>query len=134
MDEIVIRVLRSPIGSKIVQMGFTDSNMQGVIRAVSWLGENFSVQVKIADLAKMAYMSESTFHKHFKNVTSMTPLQYQKSLRLHEARRLMLSDSMDATTASGIVGYVSDSQFNRDYRRFFGVPPKRDMTKLRQEF
>jgi AraC-like DNA-binding protein len=134
MDEIVIRVLRSPIGTKIVQMGFTDSNMQGLIRAISWLGENFSVQVKIADLAKMAYMSESTFHKHFKNVTSMTPLQYQKSLRLHEARRLMLSDSMDATAASSLVGYVSDSQFNRDYHRFFGVPPKRDMTKLRQQF
>jgi AraC-like DNA-binding protein len=134
MDEIVMRVLRSPIGTKIVQMGFTDSNMQGIIRVISWLGENFSVQVKIADLAKMAYMSESTFHKHFKNVTSMTPLQYQKSLRLHEARRLMLSDSMDATTASGMAGYVSDSQFNRDYRRIFGVPPKRDITKFRQQF
>jgi AraC-like DNA-binding protein len=134
LDEIVIRVLRSPIGIRIVQMGFTGSNMQGIIRAISWLAENFSQQVKVADLAGMAYMSESTFHKHFKNVTSMTPLQYQKSLRLHEARRLMLSESMDATTASSLVGYVSVSQFNRDYSRFFGTPPKRNMTKLRQQF
>jgi AraC-like DNA-binding protein len=132
-DEILIRVLRSPIGMKMVQMGFTNANMQGVIRAISWLGENFSQQIKIADLAKMAYMSESTFHKHFKNVTFMTPLQYQKSLRLHEARRLMLSDSMEASAASGLVGYVSDSQFNRDYRRCFGLPPKRDITTFRQQ-
>jgi AraC-like DNA-binding protein len=134
LDEILIRVLRSPIGMKIVQMGFTDSNMQGVIRAISWLGENFSQQVKVADLARMAYMSESTFHKHFKNVTSMTPLQYQKSLRLHEARRLLLSDSMDVAAASSLAGYVSVYQFNRDYSRFFGTPPKRDMTKLRKQF
>jgi hypothetical protein len=71
LDEILIRVLRSPIGIKIVQMGFTDQNMQGVIRAISWLGENFSQQVKVSDLARMAYMSESTFHKHFKNITSI---------------------------------------------------------------
>jgi AraC-like DNA-binding protein len=133
-DEILIRVLRSPIGMKMVQMGFTDANMQGVIRAIAWLGEHFSQQTKVADLAKMAYMSESTFHKHFKNVTSMTPLQYQKSLRLHEARRLMLSHSMEASAAGSLVGYVSDSQFNRDYRSFFGLPPKRDMTKFRQQF
>jgi AraC-like DNA-binding protein len=134
LDEILIRVLRSPIGMKIVQMGLADSNVQGIIRVISWLGKNFSQQVKVADLAKMAYMSESTFHKQFKNVTSMTPLQYQKSLRLHEARRLLLSDSMDAVTASSLTGYVSVSQFNRDYSRFFGTPPKRDITKLRKQF
>jgi AraC-like DNA-binding protein len=134
LDEILIRVLRSPIGMRIVQMGFADSNTQGVIRAISWLGENFSQQVKVGDLAKMAYMSESTFHKHFKNVTSMTPLQYQKSLRLHEARRLLLSGTLDVVAASGLTGYISISQFNRDYSRFFGAPPKRDMTKLRQQF
>jgi AraC-like DNA-binding protein len=111
LDEILIRVLRSPVGARIVKMGFADSNTQGIIRVISWLGENFSQQVKVADLAKTAYMSESTFHKHFKNVTSMTPLQYQKSLRLHEARRLLLSDSVDAASASGLVGYVSVSQF-----------------------
>ncbi|MDR0722492.1 MAG: AraC family transcriptional regulator [Treponema sp.] len=134
LDEIIIRVLRSPIGMRIVQMGFTDSNMQGVIRAISWLGENFSQQIKVADLARIAYMSESAFHEHFKKVTSMTPLQYQKSLRLHEARRLMLADSIDASTAGSLVGYVSVSQFNRDYSRFFGSPPKRNVTKLRQKF
>jgi AraC-like DNA-binding protein len=133
MDEIIIRVLCSPIGIKLVQMGFTDSHIQGLVRVISWLGENFTQQVKVAGLAKMAYMSESNFYEHFKRVTSMTPLQYQKSLRLHEARRLMLTASMDATTASRLAGYISVSQFNRDYSRFFGSPPKRNMTKLRQD-
>jgi AraC-like DNA-binding protein len=133
LDEILIRVLRSPVGMSIVHRGLTDSNMQGVIRAVSWLGENFAQHIKVAGLARMACMSESAFHKHFKSITSMTPLQYQKSLRLHEAKRLMISDSMDATAASSLAGYVSVSQFNRDYSRFFGTPPKRDMTKLRNK-
>jgi AraC-like DNA-binding protein len=126
LDEILIRVLRSPIGMRLVQMGFTNTNMRGVIRVISWLGENFARQVKVADLAKMAYMSESVFHRHFKNVTSMTPLQYRKSLRLHEARRLLLSDSVDGAAVSSLIGYASVSQFNRDYSRFFGAPPKRD--------
>ncbi|WP_291544133.1 AraC family transcriptional regulator, partial [Clostridium sp. Maddingley MBC34-26] len=79
------------------------------------------------------HMSESSFHEHFKSVTSMSPLQYQKALRLHEARRLMLSGSMDAATACQLVGYVSDSQFSRDYSRFFGRPPRRDISNLRQQ-
>jgi AraC-like DNA-binding protein len=133
LDEIAIRVLRGPIGIKLVQMGFTDSHIQGLIRVISWLGENFAQQVTVAGLARMAYMSETAFHAHFKRVTSMTPLQYQKSLRLHEARRLMLSASMDAAAASRLAGYVSVSQFNRDYSRFFGSPPKRNITALRQQ-
>jgi transcriptional regulator GlxA family with amidase domain len=74
----------------------------------------------------------SSFHEHFKSVTSMSPLQYQKALRLQEARRLMVSSPMDATTACRLVGYVSDSQFSRDYSRFFGSPPSRDIARLRR--
>lgn len=133
IDEILIRALRSTIGNRIVQMGFKDSYMQEILKSISWLTENFQQQIKVSSLAKMSNMSESTFHERFKAVTSMTPIQYQKSLRLYEARRLMISKSLDATTACGLVGYVSDSQFNRDYSRMFGNSPKRDVTKLRHE-
>lgn len=133
MDEILIRLLRSPIGVHVAEMGFADSDVQRIIKAVAWLRNNFSQQIKVVDLAQLVHMSESSFHEHFKSVTSMSPLQYQKALRLHEARRLMLSNSMDATTACQLVGYVSDSQFSRDYSRFFGRPPRRDVTSLRQK-
>jgi AraC-like DNA-binding protein len=133
LDEILIRVLRSSIGIHAAEIGFADSGVQRVVKAISWLRYNFSEQIKIADLAQMVHMSESSFHEHFKSVTSMSPLQYQKALRLHEARRLMLSASMDATTACQLVGYVSDSQFSRDYSGFFGRPPRRDISNLRQQ-
>lgn len=133
MDEILIRALRSPIGAHMAEMGFADSGVQQVMKAIAWLREHYSQQMKIADLAELVHMSESSFHEHFKAVTSMSPLQYQKALRLHEARRLMLSQAMDATTASQLAGYVSISQFSRDYSRFFGSPPRRDMARLRQQ-
>ncbi|WP_099716671.1 AraC family transcriptional regulator [Clostridium sp. LS] len=133
LDEILIRVLRSSIGIHVAEMGFADSGVQRVVKAISWLRDNFSEQIRIADLAQLVHMSESSFHEHFKSVTSMSPLQYQKALRLHEARRLMLSGSMDAATACQLVGYVSDSQFSRDYSRFFGRPPRRDISNLRQQ-
>lgn len=132
LDEILIRVLCSSIGAHIAEMGFADSGMQRIMKAIAWLRDNFSQQMKVADLAQLVHMSESSFHEHFKSVTSMSPLQYQKALRLHEARRLMVSNSMDATTACRLVGYVSDSQFSRDYNRFFGSPPRRDVASLRQ--
>ncbi|MFD0681205.1 MULTISPECIES: AraC family transcriptional regulator [unclassified Paenibacillus] len=132
MDEILIRVLRSPIGVHVAEMGFADSSVQRVAKAIAWLRDNFSQQMKVADLAELVHMSESSFREHFKSVTSMSPLQYQKALRLHEARRLMVSSSMDATSACLLVGYVSTSQFNRDYSRFFGSPPRRDIAKLRR--
>lgn len=132
LDEILIRVLRSSIGVQVAEMGFADSDVQRIIKAVAWLRNNFSQQIKVANLAQLVHMSESSFHEHFKSVTSMSPLQYQKALRLHEARRLMVSSSMDAITACQLVGYVSDSQFSRDYSRFFGSPPRRDVTSLRQ--
>jgi AraC-like DNA-binding protein len=133
MDEILIRLLRSPIGVRVAQMGFAESSVQRVAKAISWLRDNFSQPMKVEDLAEMVHMSVSSFHEHFKSVTSMSPLHYQKVLRLQEARRLMLSTIMDAGTASQRVGYLSASQFSREYSRFFGSAPTRDIAKLRQE-
>ena len=132
VDEILIRLLRSPIGVRVAQIGLTDSGVYGVAKAVSWLRTNFSLPMKVEELARLANMSVSSFHQHFKSVTSMSPLQYQKVLRLQEARRLLLSPMMDAGTASRHVGYVSASQFSREYGRFFGSTPTRDIARLRE--
>jgi len=132
-DEILIRLLRSPIGVRVAQMGFAESSVQRVEKAISWLRTNFSQPTKVEDLAELVHMSVSSFHEHFKSVTSMSPLQYQKVLRLQEARRLMLSTLMDAGTASQHVGYLSPSQFSREYRHFFGNPPSRDIARLRRD-
>jgi AraC-like DNA-binding protein len=133
IDEILIRLLRSPIGVRIAQMGFAESSVHRVAKAISWLRENFSQPVKVEDLAGLVHMSVSSFHEHFKSVTSMSPLHYQKVLRLQEARRLMLSTMTDASTASQRVGYLSASQFSREYSRFFGSAPTKDISRLRQE-
>lgn len=133
VDEILIRLLRSRIGVRVAQMGFTESSVQRVAKAISWLRANFSQPMKVEDLAEMMHMSVSSFHAHFKSVTSMSPLHYQKVLRLQEARRLMLSTMMDAGTASQRVGYLSASQFSREYSRFFGSAPTRDIARLRQD-
>jgi AraC-like DNA-binding protein len=132
-DEILIRLLRSPIGVRVAQMGFAESSMQRVAKAISWLRDNFSQPMKVEELAGLVNMSVSSFHEHFKSVTSMSPLHYQKVLRLQEARRLMLSTVMDAGTASQRVGYLSASQFSREYSRFFGSAPTKDIARLRQE-
>jgi AraC-like DNA-binding protein len=133
MDEILIRLLRSPIGVRVAQMGFAESSVQRVAKAISWLRANFSQPMKVEELAELVHMSVSSFHEHFKSVTSMSPLHYQKVLRLQEARRLMLSSVMDAGTASQRVGYLSASQFSREYSRFFGSAPTKDVARLRQE-
>jgi AraC-like DNA-binding protein len=132
VEEILIRLLRSPIGVRVAQIGLTESSVHGVAKAVSWLRANFSQAIKIEELAKLAHMSVSSFHQHFKAVTSMSPLQFQKVLRLQEARRLMLSTMVDAGTASWRVGYQSASQFSREYGRFFGRAPTRDIASLRE--
>ncbi|MDN4618299.1 AraC family transcriptional regulator [Paenibacillus sp. PsM32] len=132
LEEIMIRVLRSPIGVSIAETGFGEVEVQRIAKVIDWLREHFSQPIKVAELAELAHMSPSSFHVHFKSVTSMSPLQYQKTLRLHEARRLMLANALDANTACRLVGYVSDSQFSRDYSRFFGNPPSRDIARLRQ--
>ena len=131
--EILIRLLRSPIGVRVAQMGFAESSVYRVEKAISWLRENYFQPMKVDELADMVHMSVSSFHEHFKAVTSMSPLQYQKVLRLQEARRLMLSTMMDAGSASQRVGYLSASQFSREYSRFFGSAPTRDIARLRQD-
>ena len=133
VDEILIRLLRSPIGIRVAQMGFAESSVNRIAKAISWLRANFSQPMKVEELAGLVHMSVSSFHEHFKSVTSMSPLHYQKVLRLQEARRLMLSTMMDAGSASQRVGYLSTSQFSREYSRFFGSAPTRDVARLRQD-
>jgi len=133
VDEILIRLLRSRIGPRVAQMGFAESSVHRLAQAISWLRANFSQPMKVEELAELVHMSVSSFHEHFKSVTSMSPLHYQKVLRLQEARRLMLSTMMDASTACQRVGYLSASQFSREYSRFFGNAPTRDIARLRQD-
>ena len=132
IEEILIRLLRSPIGVRVAQIGLAESSVHGVATAVAWLRANFSQPMKVEELAKLAHMSVSSLHQHFKAVTSMSPLQFQKALRLQEARRLMLSMMVDAGTASWRVGYQSASQFSREYGRFFGSAPTKDIARLRE--
>ncbi len=131
LDEMIIRLLRSPIGPGLAAMTVKDTGIYGVAKAVSWLHGNFAKPVQVEKLADIAHMSASTFHQHFKAVTSMSPLQYQKTLRLQEARRLMLSKMLDAGDACQLVGHASASQFSREYSRFFGAAPTKDVSQLR---
>jgi len=133
VEEILIRLLRSAIGVRVAQMGFAESSVQRIAKAISWLRANFSQPMKVDELAELVNMSVSSFHEHFKSVTSMSPLNYQKVLRLQEARRLMLSAMMDAGSAGQHVGYLSASQFSREYSRFFGNAPTKDIAKLRSD-
>lgn len=133
VDEILIRLLRTPIGARVAQMGLAESSVQRIEKAIAWLRENYAQPMRVEELSELVHMSISSFHEHFKAVTSMSPLQYQKVLRLQEARRLMLSSMMDASAASQHVGYLSASQFSREYSRFFGSAPTRDIARLRQD-
>lgn len=133
VDEILIRLLRGPAGIRVAQIGFEDSGVNGVANAISWLRNNYAQPMKVEELADVAHMSVSSFHQHFKSITSMSPLQYQKVLRLQEARQLMLTTMMDATVACRHVGYLSASQFSREYGRFFGDAPTRDIARLREQ-
>jgi transcriptional regulator GlxA family with amidase domain len=100
-------------------------------KAIAWVRANYAKPLRVEDLAKIAGMGVSTLHHHFRTLTAMSPLQYQKQLRLHAARERMLIDSLDAASAAFEVGYESATQFNREYSRFFGQPPKRDIRTLR---
>ncbi len=133
VDEVLIRLLRSPIGFRAAQIGHTGSGVQRIAKAIAWMRANFSQPMAVQTLAELAHMSVSSFHQHFKAVTSMSPLQYQKVLRLQEARRLMLSGLTDARTAGLRVGYLSASQFSREYGRLFGRAPTRDIARLREQ-
>jgi len=132
-DEILIRLLRGPLGSRVVQIGQAGSSVQRIASAVSRLRANFDQTVNIEELAKLVNMSVTSFHRQFRAVTGMSPLQYQKTLRLQEARRLMLTTMMDAGAAGRRVGYSSASQFSREYSRFFGSAPTKDINRLREE-
>ena len=125
-DEIFIRLLRSDIGTLVAQIAATDSSLQRISKAISWIREHFREPMKVETLATLSNMSVSAFHSHFKTVTSMTPLQFQKELRLHEAKQVMLNRMMDVSTACMHVGYSSVSQFSREYSRLFGVSPSKD--------
>ncbi len=130
-DEIYIRLLRSPVGVYIAETVFADSVVQRMVQAISWLRDHYDQPFKVPELASRIHLSESSFREQFKAVTGFSPLQYQKMLRLQESRRLMLSEGMDATSACRMVGYVSDSQFSRDYSRLFGDAPSRDIARLK---
>ena len=133
IDEILIRLLCSPFGSRVAMIGLAESSVHKIGVAVNWVRAHYAQPIHIDTLAELTHMSVSSFHHHFKSVTSMSPLQYQKVLRLQEARRLMMSASLDASTAAHQVGYLSVSQFSREYRRFFGTAPLRDISRLRDE-
>lgn len=128
--EILYHVLTSPAGGRLRQAVQLGSQTDRVATAIRWIRENFAEVLRIEQLAEMAGMGESTLHHHFRAITAMSPLQYQKHLRLHEARRLMVNDRIDARLAAHRVGYESSTQFNREYRRLFGAPPKRDVTAI----
>lgn len=130
--EIIYRLLVGDQGERLRQIATAGSQSQQIARAIGWLRNNFSQPISMDDLAAQANMSTSTFHHHFRSLTALSPLQYQKQLRLQEARRLMLAERMDAANAAFQVGYESPSQFNREYSRMFGAPPLRDINKLRQ--
>ncbi|MBJ6802293.1 AraC family transcriptional regulator [Geomonas propionica] len=130
--EIIYRLLVGDQGARLRQIASAGSQSQQIARAIDWLKGNFANPLRIDELATKVNMSTSTFHHHFRTLTAMSPLQYQKMLRLNEARRLMLTERLDATTAAFNVGYESASQFSREYSRLFGTPPLRDITHLRR--
>ncbi|OCP22067.1 MULTISPECIES: AraC family transcriptional regulator [unclassified Ensifer] len=131
-QEILYRLLTGPHGHRLRQMATADSQPHQVGRAVAWLKEHYSRPLRIDDLASRVSMSVSSLHHHFKAITAMSPLQYQKQLRLQEARRLMLEERLDAGDAGHQVGYESQSQFSREYARHFGEPPMRDIGRMRR--
>lgn len=128
--EIHYRLLQSEIGGRLWQIASTGSQSHRVAKAIDWLKANFRSPLRIDELASRVQMSTSSLHFHFRQLTAMSPLQYQKWLRLNEARHLMLSEHLDAGSAAFQVGYESASQFSREYSRLFGAPPKRDVEEL----
>lgn len=129
--EIIYRLLRSPQGGHLRAIATQGEQSHRTAKAVAWLRTNFARPLRVEELASMAQMGVSTFHHHFRSVTAMSPLQYQKQLRLHVARERMLNEGLDAAGAAFEVGYESASQFNREYSRFFGQPPMRDVKSQR---
>ncbi|MDL2283533.1 AraC family transcriptional regulator [Oxalobacter sp. OttesenSCG-928-P03] len=131
--EIHYRLLTGPTGPSLRMLNTLGSHSNQIAGAITWLRENYTRPLSVEGLARMANMSLSTFHRHFKQVTTLSPLQYQKRLRLYEAQRLMLVENEYAATACLAVGYESPTQFNREYKRLFGESPLRDIARARMQ-
>lgn len=129
--ELFYRLLTSPNGRRIAKLAVAGGNMQKIAEVIKNLKTNLSKSFSVEELAQMANMSQSTFHHHFKEVTAMSPLQFQKKLRLTEARRIMIAETADAASTAYRVGYESPSQFSREYSRMFGAPPAADAARMR---
>ena len=131
--ELTYRLLNGPVGARLRHMALASSQSHQVAQAIDWIKQHYAQPLRIEHLAGMANMSMSSLHHHFKAITAMTPMQYQKLLRLQEARRLMLVEQIDAGTAGYRVGYASESQFSREYSRQFGRAPMRDVGQVRAQ-
>jgi len=129
--EILWRLLNGAQGAMVRQIGSADSRLSQVGRAIRWIRLHHAKPFRIEELAEIAAMSPSSFHRHFRAVTTMSPLQYQKTIRLQEARARLMAESADVAAVGFSVGYESPSQFSREYRRLFGAPPGRDVARLR---
>lgn len=129
-QEVIIRLLHGPHGPHLQALMTEESPNHQIARVVAWLKQNFAKAAGVDELASEANMSPSTFRQHFRAITGLSPLQYQKQLRLLEARQLMLHQQADASEAASLVGYKSASQFSREYRRLFGAPPHLDVRRL----
>lgn len=129
--EILYRLALGPQGATLRQITAADSKLARIARAIRWIAQNYAEALSVDALADLAGMSRSSFHRHFRAVTSMSPLQYQKRIRLQEARRLLFAAEADAMRVGFAVGYESPSQFSREYGRLFGAPPGRDAARLR---
>jgi AraC-like DNA-binding protein len=132
LREIYYRVLRGELGHRLVDLSQGGGGNHRIVRAIEWLKQRYAAPLRIEDLAEAVHMSPSALHHRFKSVTAMSPLQYQKHLRLHEARRLMFANGVECSTAGHLVGYESASQFSREYRRLFGAPPRAEIARLRE--
>ena len=131
-QEIFYRLLKSDQGPRLRAITSNANHGYQIARTIEWMKEHFSKPVKVEDLANNSGMSVSAFHNHFRSMTAMSPLQFQKKMRLNEARRLMLAEHLDASKAAFEVGYESPSQFSREYSRLFGAPPMKDIRQLSQ--
>jgi len=130
--ELLWWLLNGPQGGMVRQIGLADSRLSQISHTIRWIRVNYAQTLRIKDLSEIAGMSISTFHRHFRAITTMTPIQYQKQVRLQEARVRLLSQPEDVATVGFSVGYNSPSQFSREYSRFYGVPPGRDAACLRE--
>jgi AraC-like DNA-binding protein len=131
--EILWRLLRSPQGAAVREIGLADSSLSHVARVIRWIRDHYTEPFRVEQLAALAGMSTSAFHRHFRTVTAMTPIQFQKKIRLQEARLRLVGLGEDVTSTGYAVGYDSPSQFSREYRREFGTPPSRDTSLVRAE-